>query len=148
MIADAAKIALPDSTKHSVDLQTIRLTDPKRGLRYTYLTPRIAQEALVRWDMGIKPTPFSFVLRGGQVTRAFKRKAKETDPKKLAQRQRNAQKMVALNKARLSARNRSNHSVPDRVGGKTPPLGRDKHDVPYSRRREFGIRGLTFESKA
>jgi len=141
MIADAVAVALPGSARRLIDLQTIRVTDPKRGLRYTYLTPRIAQEALVRWDKGIKPPPFSFVLRGGHVTKAYQRKdAKAISPKQLAARQRAAQKMLDLQKTRL--RSRDDHA-PVRVGGKTPPL-----NVPYSRRREFGVRGLALDEPA
>jgi hypothetical protein len=147
MIADALKVAIPDGRMHAVDLQTIRVTDQKRHLRYTYLTPRIAQEALVRWDVGIKPAPFSFVLRNGQVTRAGSSR-KETDPKKLEQRRRAAAKMLAVNKARLKTREGAGPrggKIPDRIGGKTPPLVRDKQGIPMSQRREFGIRALVID---
>ena len=150
MIADAVGVALPDSTHRAIDLQTIRVTDPSKGLRYTYLTPRIAQEALVRFDMGIKPPPFSFLLRGGQVTRANAKqfRKKESDPKKLEVRRKGAAKMIALNRARLKNRTRPGLSateVPDRVGGKTPPVARHADGVPYSRRREFGVRAMSVE---
>jgi hypothetical protein len=45
-----------------VDLQSIRLTDPENNLRYLFLTPGIPQAALVTWDEGVKPQPFSFQL--------------------------------------------------------------------------------------
>src|SRR5262245_57512785 len=49
MIADAVKIAFPGAKGVSVDLATIRFSDPEKGLRYIYLTPRIAQTALVEF---------------------------------------------------------------------------------------------------
>jgi len=62
MIADALRAALPDAKKVSVDLQTIRFTDPKKGQRFTYLTPTIAQDYLVAFDQGLPLTPFNFSL--------------------------------------------------------------------------------------
>jgi hypothetical protein len=64
MIAEALKLSVKSAGKPitegtvSVDLQTIRYTDPERGLRYTYLTPRIAQVALVNFDQGRPVEPF------------------------------------------------------------------------------------------
>lgn len=62
MIADALHDALPDAKKISVDLQTIRFTEPAKGQRYTYLTPTIAQDYLVAFDQGLPLEPFQFVL--------------------------------------------------------------------------------------
>src|SRR5258707_2331325 len=68
MIAEAVKKAYLGAAFVSVDLQTIRFSDHNKGLRYTYLTPRSAQIALIEFDQGTTPEPFSFQLRGGQVT--------------------------------------------------------------------------------
>jgi hypothetical protein len=62
MIADALRAALPDAKKISVDLQTIRFTDPSKAQRFTYLTPTIAQDYLVAFDQGLPLEPFEFVL--------------------------------------------------------------------------------------
>lgn len=51
------------------DLQTIRVSDLDLGLRYWYLTPMIAQKALLAFDRGEEVKPFSFILREAQVHR-------------------------------------------------------------------------------
>jgi hypothetical protein len=68
MIADAVRKAVPGATGISVDLQTIRFSDPKKRMRYVYLTPRIAQLALVDFDAGKKPEPFRFRLDRAHIT--------------------------------------------------------------------------------
>src|SRR5437773_7361451 len=69
MIAEALRTAVPTAHQIAVDVQTIRFSDPKRRLRYVYLTPRIAQVPLLQFDQGILPEPFEFWLRGAQVVR-------------------------------------------------------------------------------
>lgn len=63
MIADAIRAALPDAKAVSVDLMTIRLTDPVKRQRYVYLTPRPIQLALIHFDQGDHAAPFSFQLK-------------------------------------------------------------------------------------
>lgn len=72
MIADALEESYKGNGKKKlkreasyvhVDLQTIRFTDIDKGVRYTYLTPPRAQAALLAFDGGQKPKPFSFILR-------------------------------------------------------------------------------------
>ena len=58
VFAEAVKAARPGAQKVAVDLQTIRFTDPKLGLRFTYLTPRPCQIAIINFDQGIRPEPF------------------------------------------------------------------------------------------
>ena len=58
MIADALRAQYPDATSISVDLRTIRMTDPIRKKRYTWLTPLTAARVLAQWDQGINPNPF------------------------------------------------------------------------------------------
>lgn len=143
MIAEALREAYPDAQKVSVDLATIRFTDPQKGLRYTYLTPRIGQEALVQFDTAVLPAPFSMALRGAMVTRAFKRATAATlSDEQRHQRSEAGKRGNAVKKARLLERNKGQGSVPDRIGGQTPPLQRTKDDVPFSRRRAYGIRAL------
>src|SRR5688572_22178065 len=50
MIAETVRAAVPSAQYVAVDIQTIRFSDPKRRLRYTYLTPRIAQVPIVQFD--------------------------------------------------------------------------------------------------
>lgn len=150
MIAEAVRAAIPNARHVAVDLQTIRVTDTNRGLRYTYLTPRVAQIPLIQFDQGEKPDPFAFVLRNGQVTRSGKRQVRTQEnltPKKQSP-ERAAEKVAHLKKARQSqsslAKTRLVHreggelagTVPDRVGGKTPPI------TSFARRRAFGLRAL------
>src|SRR5262252_8065031 len=68
MIALAVKRAFPEVTAVTVDFQTIRWSDKRKGLRYTYFTPAKVMAVLIAWDQGIKPKPFSFRLRGPQIT--------------------------------------------------------------------------------
>lgn len=143
MIADAIKSAMPTAANVSVDLATIRLTDPARNMRYTYLTPRVCQAALVNFDQERKPEPFGFRLRNGQVTQAHRR---DVPKKPLSDKQKaaleKARTASPLNKTHLVHKKGDKKSVPDRIGGKTPPLQRSKDNVPFSRRRAFGLRAL------
>jgi hypothetical protein len=139
MLAEAVKIAFPDVAKGknavSVDLQTIRVSDAKKNLRYVFLTPRMAQVALVDFDQGSEVEPFSFRLRGAHVmNRPFggSEAAKERAKK--------GARASAL--ARATMREESKIGIPIRVGGKPPPLQKTADGVPYSRRREFGLRAL------
>jgi hypothetical protein len=70
MIAEAVKLAAPWATNVLVDLQSVRMTDKTRGLRYSYLTPRRGQLALISFDQGKKPKPFTMELAQGAVRRA------------------------------------------------------------------------------
>src|SRR5437899_7159508 len=120
MIAEAVKIAFPSASAIAVDLATIRFSDRKKRFRYTYLTPRIAQAALVNFDQERAPEPFSFTLRGAQITnldRAPKNSNADT-PSEASE-----GRTEALKKARLVFRKgREAGNVPDRVGGQAPPL--------------------------
>lgn len=151
MIAEAVKSAVPGATGVSVDLQTIRFTDPNRNLRYVYLTPRPAQVALVSFDQGIHTAPFSMVLRAAQVVRAGAGNRGATKGK--------TPPMPEGTKKELVTRG-SVSRVPAVVGGAAPPLA-DLSNSPYAtrpdgkpragelsntsyrgKRREFGLRGL------
>jgi hypothetical protein len=63
MIAEAIKKAAPNMKNVQVDLGSIAFSDPVKRLRYTYLTPRAGQIALIEFDRGIRPGPFSFTLK-------------------------------------------------------------------------------------
>lgn len=123
MVADAVRDAFPSATSIAVDMQTIRFTDPKKGLRYAYLTPRDVAVGIVEWDEGILPTPYGFWLRKGSVhTAGRKKKATKLSPR--------------LGRAAL-VKDGSDSNGPEvdrRVGGKEPPQ--------FSKRREFGMRAF------
>lgn len=140
--AEAVKAAYPDAQRIAVDIQTIRFTDPKKALRYTYLTPRTAQIALVQFDQGIRPEPHSVQLRRGQVTRSAQKTPERIPSVSLRSLDRAAQQKAAAKKgrdvlAKTTLRKHDDTSVPDRVGGKTPPIAAGK-------RRAFGLRGLDY----
>jgi hypothetical protein len=67
MIADGLKAAVPHATDVSVDLATIRYTDRQARRRYVYLTPPEAQRALLDFDHGNKPEPFSIAAHAAQI---------------------------------------------------------------------------------
>lgn len=98
MIADAVKAAVPNARNISVDLQTIRFSDPVKRMRYVYLTPRMAQLALVDFDGGEKPEPFTFRLDRAHIV-AMKDPGAAKDPKRTAM---TPAKTRALAKARAS----------------------------------------------
>ncbi len=152
MIAEAVKAAFPDATHVSVDLQTIRLSHPAKGVRYTYLTPRAAQIGIIKFDQGMKPEAFDITLRNGQVTRMGNSSkqhylaALEKDPALTEKRKKQTAKAKSLNplrKATLVERQKNNGNVSERVGGQTPPMQKLKNtDIAFSKRRAFGLRGL------
>jgi hypothetical protein len=52
LIADEIHEKYPQFTRIVVDMATIRFSDPKRGVRYTYITPPSAQHVLLSFDQG------------------------------------------------------------------------------------------------
>lgn len=146
MVAMAVKDAMPKATSISVDLQTIRFSLPDKRLRYTYLTPRVAQLAIIQFDQGKMPEPFSFKLAGAHVTTMYTKRRRgiphgtltPAQQAALAKAQRFAPSHVPdhpeLTKTRLATRDRT--SVPDRIGGHLLPR------TPLARRRAFGLRAL------
>jgi hypothetical protein len=78
MIADSIRVALPEAKSVSVDLATIRFTDPKKGQRYIYLTPPSTQRALIQFDQGIHTEPFTFrLVKAAQVVEAGRRRSSD-----------------------------------------------------------------------
>lgn len=139
MIADAIQQQIPEAKYISVDLATIRFTDPQAGVRYIYLTPRGAQTALLDFDQGEKPEPFKFRLEGAHVVLAG---------------------TARKGKAELVPRSTSstNRTRPVRTGGESPPIGPLAGGAPTrrngdpgegtgagnrtGRRRQFGLRAI------
>jgi hypothetical protein len=52
LVADAIKEAYPRFTNVKVDVATVRVTDPEKGERYTYLTPPSVGQTLLFFDQG------------------------------------------------------------------------------------------------
>ncbi len=155
MIAEAVKVAFPGAKFVSVDLQTIRFSDPNpnRPYRYIYLTPRAAQVALINFDQGIKPEPFHVLIRNGAVVPGYAlrqaRAAARADSKGLPTKAKATKAAKAASKSlprRKTIKNRDatkvDHYVPDVVGGSAPPLAALASNVAKGKRRAFGIRAL------
>jgi hypothetical protein len=159
MIADAVRKAYPWARNITVDIQTIRLSDPERGVRLTYLTPRQAQLALLDFDAGEKAEPFSFALprRSGHVQ--WMRRPQGDEKRVINESQReavrgNLEKARRYNPKALHVEPNGDHEVVTSKGGQTPPLGalasgatgrrRNPRDgsVPTARRRTYGLRGM------
>lgn len=136
MIAEAIKASIPGATRISVDLQSIRFSDPAKRLRYVYLTPRAAQVALIRFDGGHPPEPFSMRLQGGQVTAMSPagRKEPAEDRERRVVRQRELRQAELL--ATQALVSEGTGVPPARVGGRRPPL------MTFARRRTYGLRAL------
>lgn len=127
MIADAIKSADKNLRAVSVDLGSIRVTDPKKNQRYIYLTPPIAQVALVRFDHGLEMTPFSFALRSpAQVVKAnVGANTGKPTKKKSPTRKKQGVRTVSASK------------VPVRLGGTVFPKG------VLGKKRAFGLRATS-----
>jgi hypothetical protein len=65
MVAEAIQQTLPHVRHVQVDLATIRWSDVKKGLRYVFLTPRIARQAIIDFDQGRRDrlVPFDINLK-------------------------------------------------------------------------------------
>lgn len=138
MISEAVKVAYPGAARVRTDLQTIGFTDPDKGLRYHYLTPRLGQEVLVGWDAGAVPEPFTLRIQSAIITRSHTRQSKV---KKDARADRVDRRVHLVDRGQPS-------KVPERIGGQAPPVGAlasppARSGPAKGRRREFGLRGLT-----
>jgi hypothetical protein len=129
MIADAVKAAYPEMNRVAVDLQSIRMTDTIKKERIIAWTPQSVQGALLDFDEGIIPQPFSFEVRKAQI---IKCSDKPTKPRP----KRDAKAGVGTN------------AVPIKEGGYPPPMaalaggatGRKRKDPRVGQRRAFGLR--------
>ena len=128
MIAEAIKEAYPGASSVSVDIQTCRFTAPEKGLRYVYLTPRMAQVALLDFDQGILPEPFEITLKAAHVVRSHQgtKVFKEANPETV-----DPLAKASTRQIDGSAGGRSN---PVRVGGRAPPQ--------MKMFRRFGLKGF------
>jgi hypothetical protein len=137
MIADAIRVAVPTATNISVDLMSIRWSDPEKGFRYFYTTPYNVRDALLGFDLGKVIPAFAMQLRGGQVTSMrFTENTKEG--KKLRQ-------VHKLGKRKLTVSKEQNGAgVTEIVGGKLPPRRLPPHPSHNSLRR-FGMKDWSGE---
>jgi hypothetical protein len=80
VIALALAAAAPTFRHISVDLQSIRTTDPKKHLRYTWLTPHLARDIVVNTDQGLreKILPCTFSIKPAIIAQSGKKRATPT----------------------------------------------------------------------
>lgn len=130
MIADAVadefnKRFKRKATAIHVDIQTIRLTDPKRRVRFVYLTPAAAQRAIIRFDHGLKPEAFKMRLGGGQAIQIKRPPQKKGHPNQVQA----GRKMGLKHRARLKRMHSRGAEI---SGGAEPPPS-------IGLRRAFGL---------
>lgn len=136
-IADSIAKHIPNARNVSVDLQSIRWSDPTIGKRYVYLTPRCAQEFLIAFDEGWEDLvqPIRFELRNPQVV-AMQRKVKDAN---------GIRRTTNYGKTKLVKADRQGTGGSlIRIGGKPPPVG-PLSNTPrktLGRRRAFGLKSL------
>ena len=131
MIEYAIEHDVPSAIRVIVDIQTIRWTDRAKGLRYTFITPAKVLALMLAWDEGHKPKPFSFRLRGAQITTSratVSRNSKGTTRKTI---HKLGRRRPLITKGDADKRMR-----PAIVGGKPPPL------TQFQGNRVFGSRTL------
>lgn len=133
MIAEAIKKAVPNATSVAVDISTCRFSDLSKGQRYVYLTPRIAQDAIVDYDEGKTPKPFQFLLRNAHVSKAG-RGRNRPKAKDNAQAQPRHAASVPIRGRLVNSHGTKHGNIPIRVGGRRPPQ--------LHIRREFGLRAF------
>jgi hypothetical protein len=136
-IGNAVEDSIPGASRVTVDLQTIRWSDPVRRLRYMALTPRSAQCALINWDQGLRPAAFSFNIRHAQIAHMrgtrFSRN-EGTEPLKSHKHVRS--RHVPKKGSKLLLKPNGDYDVrPVKLGGKMPPR--------MGLRRAFGLRAFT-----
>jgi hypothetical protein len=83
-IAMAIATAIPHAQRIAVDLQTIRWTDKKRGVRYVFLTPHVAQtEVIIPFDQGETCKPVTFKMRPAWISRVGAKRNHTPEPEQL-----------------------------------------------------------------
>jgi hypothetical protein len=147
MIADALAAAIPQARFISVDLATIRFTDLAAGWRYIYLTPYVAQQALLAFDQGDEVQPFRIRTSAAQMVATGTARRARTAPGEPESGEPPKRKRQ---RARL-ADHRGGGSVSTKVGGNAPPVGplartigtdggSGRQPRTTGKRRAFGLR--------
>ena len=139
-IAEAIKEAYPKATTVAVDVSTVRFSDLDKGHRYVYVSPYSVQLALLDFDEGRPPVPFTFVLHNAHVTKAGGTPILKKQKDK-ARRAKQHARVGAT--AILVGGKRGSGNLPRKVGGRRPPQLRHV--------RLFGVRafrGMSLERLA
>lgn len=153
LIAD--RIKEQGYTSVSVDMATIRFTDPETGMRYTYLTPEQAQYILLAFDQGW-PNPFErFTLRRAvKITPVIKDRnnakrreerlaeleAKEASGEELTRRERQSLTKLRQPLVRPHKRGPSNVNAEGAVVGGHPLKLSTNPNLLRGRNRHFGAK--------
>jgi hypothetical protein len=146
-IAFAIRDAIPDATFVAVDLQTIRWSNPKRGVRYCFLTPTIAQhDVIIPFDQGEECKPVTFKMKPAFITRIGAKRNHTPDADqlkgtglKVAEEEPSrplipyAGKEKPERKRRAISATKPDGSIPVTLGGRMPPRS-------VLARREYGLR--------
>lgn len=140
--ADAVAAALPQMRRISVDLQTIRFTDPRDGNRYVYLTPAVAQRSLVQFDQGTKPLPGETIrLTRSNLAQIITRSPETRDRKRTRNTKARVERgdsHVPTGAAYIMAGD--TQGTPVKMEGKAPPTAALSNRT--GRRRTFGLKTL------
>lgn len=78
LISDAIKAQYPHLSFVATDMATVRATDQKKGLRYIYLTPPLAQQVLLHYDQGWPNPVEHLTIRGAVKIEPITRHASQT----------------------------------------------------------------------
>jgi hypothetical protein len=136
VIALAIEDAVPGAKSITVDLQTIRWSDPVRRQRYIYLTPVKCMRSLVDFDLGKVIDPFDFSLRNAMVTPMNRKNPNRDDS---LERSAPIKRRRPSNTRKLKARDAANPGEVVIEGGNPPPA------AAYSSRkgrRTYGAKNL------
>jgi hypothetical protein len=150
MIADAIAYRLPTVRNISVDMMTIRWSDPLKGWRYVFLTPKPAQIALVRFDMGLKIEPFEFNVRSGHAVPMYlgsgkqRKRAHKVPDDKILKATDKGTIVHSVGRDSVPMWPEANSSQKSKVSQKSLASGRPKIWHPsHNSLRQFGFRGFT-----
>jgi hypothetical protein len=130
VIAEAIKRQYPHLSNVSVDMATVRASDRKRGLRFTYLTPPEAQMMLLSFDQGFaQPGEAVTIKRAVKIEPIIERRstavqdAREKRRAELAAKKRSGAKLTRSEATTLANLTRSKKRKRPRSPGKTRVSG-------------------------
>ena len=137
MIAEAIREQIQGATFIAVDMMTIRFSVPEKGLRFSYHTPPLAQDALARFDRGIEVDPFTIKLKNGHAI-SMVQHVKENDGVS-----RRKKKIHDLGPKKMKIKHGGKHGIETEIiGGEAIPVQKPKHGS-HSSIRVFGMRNWT-----
>ncbi len=154
MVAEAIQGAQPDWKNISVDLATIRWTNPRTRRRYTALTPDSIRNAIFAFDQGQPVEPFDFALRAIHTIKSTAGTKKGTVKRRRAQKQQaeeRANPTVSMGSGRPVIRGGSDLPA-GHLGGTPTPTRSNRVEVETTdagnvrlsggRFRQYGLRQL------